>query len=153
MIKLSKKVEYGLISVLFIDSNDGSEPVTCRQISDKYSLPYELTGKVLQSLKKAEIVSSVQGVKGGYSLNRALDDVSIGELIESIDGPFMLAPCVGSSEDCQCERETMCNIKTPVHHLQNLLYNFTYNISLAQFQNIDLDPDKIGAYNVYFERN
>ena len=153
MIKLSKKVEYGLISVLFIDSNGSDSPTTCREITDKFDLPYELTGKVLQALKKAEIVSSVQGVKGGYSLNRSLDDVSIGELIESIDGPFMLTPCISTKENCGCEREPMCNIKTPVHHLQNLLYNFTYNISLAQFQNVDLDPEKIGAYNVYFERN
>lgn len=149
MIKLSKKVEYGLISVLFIETGTG-KPTTCREIADKYDLPYELTGKVLQSLKKASIINSIQGVKGGYSLCRSLNDISIGELIESIDGPLSLTPCIS---DCKCDREDHCNIKTPVQHLQTMLYNFTYSISLAHFKNVDLDPEKIGAYNVYFERN
>ena len=148
MLKLSKKVEYGLISVLYIESQIDSGPITCRKICETYNLPNEMTGKVLQSLKKADIVESVQGVKGGYRLARPLSDISIGELIESIDGPMALTPC---TNQCSCERQENCNIKTPVHHLQQILHDFSYSISLEQFQKVDLTPETIGAYDVYIE--
>ena len=148
MLRISKKAEYALISILYIDQSGNNEPVTCREITDHFDIPYELTGKVLQKLKKAGYIESIQGVKGGYRLAKSLDDISLQSFLDCIEGSTSLVKCTS----CTCDREDHCNIKTPMHHLQFLFHHFTENISLAQFSNADLSPEAIGAYNVYFER-
>ena len=149
MLRISKKAEYALIAILYIDQSGNSEPVTCREITDHFDIPYELTGKVLQKLKKSGYIQSTQGVKGGYQLAKSLNDISLQSFLDCIEGSTALVRCTGQ---CSCEREEQCNIKTPMHHLQYLFHHFTENISLAQFSNADLSPEAIGAYNVYFER-
>ena len=78
MLKLSKKVEYGLISMMHMDSVQSGELATARELSDLYNIPAELLGKVLQLLAKNRLIVSVQGAKGGYRLARGLDLVTLG---------------------------------------------------------------------------
>ena len=52
MLKLSKTVEYALISLNHINQFDNSKPISVRQISDRYNIPYELLAKILQKLSK-----------------------------------------------------------------------------------------------------
>ena len=66
MIKLSKKVEYGLISLLHIAGLKADELVTTKELAGHYHIPQEVLGKVLQTLTKAELIESTQGVRGGY---------------------------------------------------------------------------------------
>ena len=55
MLKLSKKVEYGLISLMHMDSAQNGDLATARELSDLYDIPAELLGKVLQSLAKGHL--------------------------------------------------------------------------------------------------
>ena len=68
MVRLSKKVEYGLIAMRHIATRRGGDLVTAKEIAGTYKIPYELLAKVLQRLSKAGLILSVHGVHGGYSL-------------------------------------------------------------------------------------
>ena len=70
-LKVPKKVEYGLIALVHISSCDPEIPVSRAQIAESNRLPVELLGKVLQELNRAGLISSVQGVRGGYRLARS----------------------------------------------------------------------------------
>ena len=70
MLKLSKKVEYGLISMMHMDSVQSGDLATARKLSEHYNIPGELLGKVLQSLAKGRLIVAAQGAKGGYRLAR-----------------------------------------------------------------------------------
>ena len=133
MIKLSKKVEYGLISLLHIASLEKDKLITSREIAHRYHIPSKILGKVLQALAKSELIESIQGVKGGYRLNRELDTIVFGEVIEALEGPIHLTPC--TCEDYICFQEPVCNIKEPVFHLQDQLMKFIYGLSLDSLQN------------------
>jgi len=133
MIKLSKKLEYGLISLLHIATSSPGTLTTSREIANRYRIPSEILGKVLQALAKGELVESIQGVKGGYRLNRSLDCIVFGEVIEALEGPIHLTPC--TCKDYVCFQEPFCNIKEPVYHFQDQLMKFVYGISLDSFQN------------------
>ena len=133
MIKLSKKVEYGLISLIHISTLAKDELTTSREIANLYGIPVEILGKVLQALAKNGIVESIQGVKGGYRLEKSLERIVFGEVIEAVEGPIHLTPC--TCEDYVCEQEPHCNIKEPVFHFQNQLMKFVYGITLDTFRN------------------
>ena len=68
MLRLSKKVEYGLIAIRHIATRCNGELMTAKEISDMYRIPYDLLAKVLQKLAKAGLIVSHQGVHGGYTL-------------------------------------------------------------------------------------
>ena len=68
MLQLSKKVEYGLIALRHMAMSPVGQVFTAKEIAMKYNIPYEFLAKVLQKLTKAGVVTSFQGMRGGYLL-------------------------------------------------------------------------------------
>ena len=133
MLKLSKKVEYGLISMMHMDLVQNGDLATARELSDLYNIPAELLGKVLQSLAKGQLIVSAQGVKGGYRLARALDRVTLGEVVEAVEGPVHISVC--QQDPSCCEQFSTCNIKRPVLQVQKQLMDYMYGLPLSEFRN------------------
>jgi Rrf2 family protein len=116
MLRLTKKFEYGLMAVRYIASTSNGDIATAKEISEYTGVSYELVSKVLQQLAKANILSSVQGVKGGYRLNRSAADISFTEIAEAIEEPIELIECESGSG---CGAVSMCTIKRPLTRLQS----------------------------------
>lgn len=132
MLMLSKKVEYSLISVLHMADLRGSDLATSKEISDRYNIPAELLGKVLQALARVGLVEAVHGSRGGYRLRRPVDSIRLGEVIEAQEGPIHLARC--QEDPATCGQFHHCNIKEPVQQIHDQLQNFINGISLASFR-------------------
>ena len=131
MLKLSKRVEYGLISLLHMDSRPRML-VTAKEIADEFRIPGELLGKVLQALAKAGLVESVQGARGGYRLARPLELLCVGEVVEKLDGPILIAQCCDGSTSCR--QHSTCNIKMPIQLIQEELVEHIYGLRLDKFR-------------------
>jgi Rrf2 family protein len=119
MLRLSKKVEYGIIAIRHIASRNMHETVTtAKEISDTYDISFELLAKVLQKLAKKGLISSYQGVHGGYMLARNANTISISSIINAIEGysPAITQCISGNSE--KCEIFDNCTIKNPLGKIQ-----------------------------------
>jgi Rrf2 family protein len=132
MLTLSKKVEYGLISLLHMDTLRPGELATAKEMSEIYNIPPDLLGKVLQALVKAEQVQSEHGVKGGYRLRGSIDAITLGDVIAAVEGPVFLARC--QHDPSCCDQFKSCNIKAPVFRIQDQLMAFIHGISLGAFR-------------------
>ena len=86
MVRLSKKVEYGLIAIRHVATKERGDLVTAKEISDAYGIPFELLAKVLQRLTKAGLILSTQGVHGGYALARPAEEIAVSTIINAIEG-------------------------------------------------------------------
>jgi len=129
MLRLSKKTEYALFAMVDMAGVPAREPATVRSLAERYSLPQELLGKVLQTLKKEGMLDSIQGVKGGYMLARKAESISLAEIIEAIEGPFTFMSCSGEIS-CTCNLFDTCTIKSPLEVIQQGLENYFKSISL-----------------------
>ncbi len=119
MLKLSKKVEYGLIAIRHIAATEGSRYSTAKEISDRYHVPYELLAKVLQKLARQGLIVSHQGVYGGYSLARSADQISVSTVINAIEGQLPgITQCIADSPD-SCSIYDNCTIKNPLGKIQS----------------------------------
>ena len=127
MLKLSKTVEYALISLNHISQADTNSPITVRYISDRYNIPYELLAKILQKLSKQDILESIHGPKGGYKLNDNYNSLTLIEFIEILEGPFGITGCLTDSE---CDQLLNCNIITPIEKINSRLYKVFSEIKL-----------------------
>jgi Rrf2 family protein len=128
MLRLSKKVEYALLSLQHLSGLGEVEIATARELADRYHIPPEILGKVLQALTRGDLVESVQGAKGGYRLRRPLPLATLGQVIEAVDGPVRVVPCTG--DHYNCDQEASCTIKRPIIRLQQQLQQFVFSLTL-----------------------
>jgi len=86
-MKISAKTEYACIAMLELTSQFGSgEPVRIRRIAERHGVPPRFLVQILLQLKGAGLVASTRGAAGGYHLVKQPDEVSLGEVMEVIDG-------------------------------------------------------------------
>lgn len=119
MLKLSKKTEYALMAVKYIALNQNGNCITAKEISEQYDISYELLSKVLQRLNKHQIVSSFQGSKGGYVLNRSPFELTLIEIISAIEEDYKITDCMnGSGTPDECRHVECCQIRDPLSKIQ-----------------------------------
>lgn len=116
MLRLSKKTDYALIALKDLAAVPDTSS-SAREIARRYDIPLELMAKVLQRLSKCGMLVSHHGTHGGYRLSRPAAEISVGEVIQAIDGPILVTAC--SDEDESCEQYSKCNIRDPLWQLKN----------------------------------
>ncbi len=132
MLTLSKKVEYALMAVLHMARQPASGLTTAKEIADRYAIPGELLGKVLQALARARLIASTQGARGGYHLQRDLGQITLGEVVEAVEGPVVLARC--QEDPAHCGQFHACTIKEPIQQIHDQLVRYLHGLSLGAFQ-------------------
>ncbi|MCB0348473.1 MAG: Rrf2 family transcriptional regulator [Bdellovibrionales bacterium] len=132
MLKLHKKVEYGLIALRHMRGKNAELLTTAKEISEIYQLPFDATSRVLQLLSSASWLVSEQGAHGGYRLSdKQLQNLSLFELIEIIEGKQGVVKCVMTNTNCPIKNK--CNVVSPMQKLNESLQGF-----LQQQKVIDL---------------
>lgn len=87
-MKVSAKAEYACLAMLALAGRESDEaPVRIREIAEAYQIPERYLVQILLQLKGAGLVHSTRGASGGYRLARPADQISIGEVLNAIDGP------------------------------------------------------------------
>ena len=87
-MNISKKAEYAIRAVISIARHANNNPLQISEISKKESIPIKFLEQILLTLKNNGILNSKRGANGGYLLAKSKDDISIGMILEIIDGPF-----------------------------------------------------------------
>ena len=86
-MKVSAKTEYACIAMLELAAQYGSsEPVRIRKIAERHDIPPRFLVQILLQLKGAGLVASVRGAAGGYHLIQPPQEVSLGQVMEVIEG-------------------------------------------------------------------
>jgi len=118
MVRLSKKVEYGLIAIRHVAVQANGNIVTAKEIADIYHIPYEMLAKVLQKLTKAGLITSLHGTRGGYRLTKNPHDVKVSAIISAIEGTSpIIAQCFADGPE-SCVVFPVCTIKSPLTKVQ-----------------------------------
>lgn len=100
-------------------------------IAQSTKLPEPTVSKVLKLLARQNIVSSVRGATGGYSLNKTPDQINMALVIEATDGPIALAACVEQSNE-YCDRSNHCSIKGQWNPVNKAMVSALENVSLSE---------------------
>ncbi len=108
MLKLSNRVIYGIKALYELAREYGDEPLTIREISERHGLPIPFLEQVLHRLKQAEIVESRRGIKGGYTLARQPETITIGDAVRALEGPIALCECLQNDTAESAGRARAC---------------------------------------------
>lgn len=129
-MKLSTRGKYGLYAMVYLaqKKNDGPQPL--REIA-RSGLPEQYLEQLLGSLKKAGLVTAVRGAQGGYQLAKAPSEITVGHIIDAMEGPLNLSECA-SEGDHLCPRSEGCPTKRVWEYLTDRINQLLYSISLEK---------------------
>ena len=130
MLRLSKKVDYGLMALMHLARYDDASSWSAREMAETYDIPGGLLAKVLQKLAHDGFVASQHGQKGGYTLARPASQISVAEIVQAIDGTLSLTEC--SSVDGNCLQFENCNVKSPLQRLHDRVVGMLSTLTIAQ---------------------
>lgn len=116
MLQVSRKFEYGLHAVTYLATKGVGRVVTVKEMADEIGFSQEFLSKAMQSLKRAGIATSVQGVKGGYTLGKTTDEITVADIAIAIEGKPHLVRC-GVTPD-SCEIFSSCHHRSYLNNLQ-----------------------------------
>jgi len=86
-MKVSAKTEYACIAMLELAAHYGTgQPVRVRRIAERHEVPARFLVQILLQLKGAGLVASVRGAAGGYQLLKPPEQVTLGQVMEVIEG-------------------------------------------------------------------
>lgn len=127
MLKLSKKADYAVVALSHLQQT--GQPSSAKEIAETYGLSAQMLANVLKLLASAGILESKRGAAGGYRLKLKPSEISIGRVIEVIDGALSLSDC--SSALKNCNSESNCPAKKPMLKIHKKIKGFVNDISLA----------------------
>jgi len=88
MISITSKSPYAVAALAELGRSTGSEPVPIGELAKRREVPVQFLEQLFAVLRRAGIVSSQRGVKGGYRFARDSSTVSVLEIVELLDGPL-----------------------------------------------------------------
>ncbi len=131
MLKLTKKVDYGLLAIAYIAENYGKRVVSTREISEVCNIPLELLAKILQRMVKTGLVESISGPKGGYTLSIEPSRISVAKIIEAVEGNLSMLTCSDDRAN-RCYQFDICNIRSPMQKLENRIIELLQNTTIDE---------------------
>lgn len=111
-MRITTWAEYGLICALHLARRVGVGPVTGRDIAARERLPADYVEQILLRLRRADIVSSTRGARGGYELSRDAEAISVREVIQASELTTFDLHCVSHPVDAaRCAEAENCSIR------------------------------------------
>jgi len=132
---LSKKTKYAIKALMVLGRNYGKEPMQIVRIADQERIPKKFLEQILLEMRNAGILYSKKGAGGGYSLNKAPEDIFLSQVMRLIDGPIALLPCVSLNfyRSCEeCADEHACGIRDTFIEVRNAMLQILNDTSIAQ---------------------
>jgi Rrf2 family transcriptional regulator, cysteine metabolism repressor len=131
-MKISARDEYACSAVLELALNyDAESPIRVQDIAERQGIPMKFLFQIMQILKRVDIVRSRRGTEGGYTLSRAPGQITVGDVLRAVSGPFVQLSCLDSGNFADdCGKQTTCQFK-PIwvdvdRAIGNVLNNITF---------------------------
>ncbi len=107
MMKISTKGRYGLRALIDLaEWGSESSPVYLSDIAKRQGVSEKYLEHIFSSLHKAGLVKSLRGRKGGYLLSKKPDEITLNQVVSSLEGPCSLVDCV--SDESVCTQTETC---------------------------------------------
>ena len=132
---LAQKTRYALRSLLYLAEERDGESVQLARIAETQRVPPKYLELIMLDLKRAGLIRSTRGPRGGYRLARAPEEISFGDIVRVMEGPIALVSCASENfyEPCgDCHDEETCAIRRAFAIVRDQTSQLLDGISLAE---------------------
>ena len=107
-MSLSQKCQYAVRAVFELAKRYGEEPVAISEIAPAQAIPAKFLEAIFAQLRQGGYVDSRRGPQGGYVLTRSPSELTVGEIIQFVDGPIDPVKCTTALEKDRCSLMGQC---------------------------------------------
>ena len=130
---ITTRSEYGMRAMLLLASGATGLRMSTTELSDSARIPRKYLEQILRDLKRAGLVRSYAGVRGGYELTRPATEITTGDIIRSLDSMNVMS-CVGEdhSTDTSCDQLLGCSLRPLWQRLYQAMHEVLDSTTLHQ---------------------
>ena len=138
MIRITKQTDYGIVLLTRMAGISG-RLFTAPELAESAQIPQPTVQKVLKLLTRHGLLESHRGVKGGYTLARSPEEISVADVISALEGPIALTDCVDESPG-DCAKTAFCPVRPNWQRINDVVRDALQGISLMEMT--DSQPTK-----------
>lgn len=129
-MKLSTRSRYGTRMMLDMAQHCNEEPVQIGDIARRQGISVKYLEQLIIPLKKANYVKSVRGPKGGHMLAKSPEQITVGEIVNLLEGGINLTDCIESPDTCN--RSSSCLTRAIWQEATKAMYDKLNSITLSE---------------------
>jgi Rrf2 family protein len=99
-MQITRQADYAVRAVLYLSKMGPEMRAATSQIAQEQQIPPSFLAKIVSQLSVAGLLQTSRGARGGVSLARTPEQISLLEVVEAIDGPILLNECVAGNGVC-----------------------------------------------------
>jgi Rrf2 family protein len=130
-MQITRQADYALRAMLYLAQLEPNQRAATSQIADEQHIPPSFLAKIISQLSIAGLIHTSRGARGGVSLARPPEEVSVLEVVEAIDGPIALNECTHGVSACPFGEN--CPLRPLWCDTQSELVNRLRTTNFAQF--------------------
>ncbi len=121
-MRVPMKVDYGVRALVDLAANHGDRPIPASEIAARQNIPEAYLDQLLAALHRSGFVSSRRGPQGGHTLAKAPEEISLGEVVETLEGTVPPLDCIEEPSGCSlystcAQREVWQTVEQALVHL------------------------------------
>jgi FeS assembly SUF system regulator len=128
MLRLSKLTDYAVVIMAYLSQHPGLA-INAKSIAEHTGISLPTTSKLLKRLSHEGLLQANRGVKGGYQLAYPARDISLGTVIQTLEGQIALTECSHATLACALEKQ--CTIRDNWRRISAFIQTTLMHISLA----------------------
>lgn len=131
MLRISKLADYGTVVMSYLAAYP-QQVFSAAEIAKQIHVGTPTVSKVLKALQEAELVVSVRGAAGGYRLARAVDQITLADIVMAIEGRLAITEC--NMGEKQCMHDSVCAIKNNWQLINKIIFTALASWTLADMK-------------------
>jgi Rrf2 family protein len=148
---LTAKGKYGLKALVHLASQEAGETTQSRDIAKTNNIPKKFLDAILGDLRNAGIVHSKKGPGGGYMLARAPSEITVGQVIRTLDGPLAPIACASRTayQPCQdCKSVKKCVVRHAMIRVRDATAEILDQLTVADMQAMGDGTNVVAMYHI-----
>jgi FeS assembly SUF system regulator len=130
MIRLTKQTDYGIVLLTHMAGLPDRQ-FNATELAAESRLPQPTVSKILKVLARADLLDSHRGVKGGYTLARDPETITVTEIIGALEGGIGITECIDDTPG-ECSHEARCPVRGNWHRINEAIRQALDGINLAE---------------------
>ena len=130
-MQITRQADYAIRAVLYVSKLGQNQRAATSQIAQEQHIPPSFLAKIISQLSIAGLLQTSRGARGGVMLAKEPEEITLLDVVESIDGPIALNECVNDENACTFGED--CPLRLIWCNAQEELVNRLKTTNFAQF--------------------
>ncbi|MFQ5851123.1 MAG: RrF2 family transcriptional regulator [Candidatus Binatia bacterium] len=130
LMNVGRRVDYAVRALSYLAAQPSDRIIGSKEITERQDIPAHYLSKIMKDLVAAGLVKSHVGCKGGFSLTKPANTISLKEVYEAVEKPLLLIECL-EKRNLYCPYDAVCTQISVWEGVQSLLANYLATISIG----------------------